>query len=135
MDYALVSVLLAVVSLIFTITLLLSLKKLTNDIPHLAHDFMQQALTDMAPEIQNAIAQGLTEGLRSAAGSVLAKRSAVSRQMKAAEKQVIGAAVDQVVPGAGSMAAGFIQKYPFLLNFLQKFQEKGSAQTKGRGKM
>lgn len=143
MDLALVSVLVTLLNVILTMVLLLSLKRLTNDIPHLAHKLvasslpplMQEALNDVAPTIEEAISNGLSEGLKSVAGSVLAKKSAVSRQMKAAEKGLITGAVNEMVPGLGPVAAEYIQKYPFLMGFLQKAAQGQGSKNKGRSKM
>lgn len=136
MDLALISVLIAILNVILTMVLLLSLKSLTNDFPHLAGQMLQNALNDVAPTIENAISEGLNTGLKSVAGSVLAKNSAVSRQMKGMEKEIISQSIDQVMPGLGSVGAKYIQKYPFLMGFLQKMAAgQQQKQSKGRGKM
>jgi len=122
-DLALISVIIAVLNVVLTITLLLGYKRLANDLPHALPELIQRALTEVAPTIETAIEQGLSQGLKSVAGSVLAGNSAISRQMKALEKDVIADGIDQVIPGGGAFAAKYIQKYPFLLTLLNQFAQ------------
>jgi len=122
-DLALVNVIIAILNVALTITLLLGYKRLANDLPHALPELLQGALTEVAPTIQSAIEQGLSQGLKSVAGSVLAGNSAVSRQMKALEKDVIADGIDQVIPGGGAFAAKYVQKYPFLLTLLNQLAQ------------
>jgi len=123
-DLALVNVIITILNVALTITLLLSSKKLANDFPHRAAELIQGALNDVAPTLQTAISEGLSSGLKSVAGSVLAGNSAVSRQMKALEKDVISDGIDQIIPGGGAFAAKYVQKYPFLMNVLSALAQQ-----------
>jgi len=129
-DLAVISVIIAVLNVFLTITLLFGYKRLANDFPHALPELIQGALTEVAPTIQSAIADGLSQGLKSVAGSVLASNSAVSRQMKALEKDVIADGIDQIIPGGGAFAAKYVQKYPFLMNVLSALaQQKANSRS------
>jgi hypothetical protein len=62
--------------------------------------------------------------------SSLGQASGISRSMKALEKDLIADGVDQVLPGAGNLAAKYIQKYPWLMPLIQQV---GPALLKGNG--
>jgi len=61
--------------------------------------------------------------------SGLGKQSGVSRQFKSLEKELITDAVDSRYPGMGSMAAKYIQKYPFLAQFLGNLKQGNGDQS------
>lgn len=126
MDWAAISASLALLNVFLTIALLLALKRLANDIPHTAANLVKDCLNDVGPEISEQI----TEALKSVAGSVLAKRSAASRSLKAAEREMLTDVVNEQFPGAGTFAAKYIQKYPFLLNILQGMANKAQSPKK-----
>lgn len=132
MDLALFNIVLTVLNVILTIILLLASKKLANDFPHVAGKMLQSALTDVAPTIQEAISNGLSQGLKSVAGSVLARNSAVSRQLKAAEREVISQGISQATGlPIGDMAAKYLQKYPALQMVLPMLLQPGQKSQRG----
>lgn len=62
--------------------------------------------------------------------SDLGKLSGQSRSMKSMEKELITDFVDSKYPGMGGMAAKYLQKYPFLQQFLGNLQQgNGGEQT------
>jgi len=88
--------------------------------------FMELYVNEKADLIQNLpkIGEKLAEPmLKSLNFSKLGQASGMSRQMKALEKDVITDAVDARYPGMGSMAAKYIQKYPWLAGFLGNLQK------------
>jgi len=86
--------------------------------------------------IEPAISNTIGKVMESLNFSKLGKASGMSRNMKSMEKDLITDFVDSKYPGMGSMAAKYIQKYPFLAQFLgQLNQGNGEGQFRSQGEM
>jgi len=61
--------------------------------------------------------------------SGLGKASGVSRQLKSLEKDLITDYVDSKIPGAGGLAAKYVQKHPILLKLLEQVNIQGNGEA------
>lgn len=120
LDWALIGLVIASISLICNLVLLLTLKRVSKAFPEVAGTLMQQAINDIAPQFQEVITEGFNSIGLSLKGMVGGIGSGVSRQMKGLEKELMADGIDQMtgLSGAGALAAKYIDKYPIIKSLL-----------------
>lgn len=129
MELAWFLLLLACFNVLLTFSLIFSLKRAKNELAKVSSELIQGALNDVAPQITEAIQEGFTPMVKRAT-SIMAGKSAVSRQLKSAEREILAEGIDMAtgIPGVGGMAAKYLQKYPALKMLLPMLlQGKGGS--------
>jgi len=106
--------------MIASILMLLGFKKITKQLsdPTQIKVILHDTVEELLPEIGNAIEEGFKPIVSRVMG-ILGSKSGISRQLKAAETDIIAAGIDQVTGfGVGAEAAKYLQRYPALKAFL-----------------
>jgi len=86
-------------------------------------------LIENLPKIGEKLGASLLSSMKF---SGLGQLSGASRTMKSLEKELLTDAIDSKYPGMGAMAAKYLQKYPFLQQFLGNLNQGNGGEQASR---